>query len=277
MYIPAANLFAGGILRGGNTNFTIVSNTAGPGATVTIRIADEMLPVSIALYVNLGNNAPATIVDPNGNDADLYTMLQPTTVRAQNRYADAYLQPELEALNQFDSNNVTPTSHSPAGQAGLRALADHFRGTNPGGPARPDDYETDFFWSVYVLAGFEPQFNVDGDPDDGLTIFGHTDGGPGDPKQITMVYLEALRDRFFNALDPVGPGVTPSLLRARVTVHEIGHQLQIAMGLPDEHRDPPVYPPNIMQSDAGAAADGDFYLHPADIVTIRERIFSPGS
>jgi hypothetical protein len=231
--------------------------------------------MSATLFVNLGNAAPSVIVNPNAADPAIYSMLQPTTtVRAQNRYADAYIQPELDALNQFDSNNVTPTKQVAPARGGIRGVYDAFRGAGQG---RPNDYETDLFWSVYVATGFEPTDRDHGDPPEATTsiISGATDEGAGRPKQISVSFLESQRDVFFN---PQAPNVPPTLtlanIRSRITVHEIGHQLQLAVGLPDEHR---FTNDDIMHFNVITVPDEAFFLHPADIAAARNRVASPGA
>lgn len=279
IYIPEANFFVNGLLRDGLDNYPIVAHTVGANAKVTVMTGGlRMFGTNITLFANLaGTGLPAPLIDPN-SDANVYDMLQPGTLRAQNRYADAYLEPELDALNAFDSNNVTPTSHKAPGPNSLRSLANGFRGTSPGAPPRPADYETDVFWSVYVVTGYEPAFAFEGDPDDQeMIISGATDGDAGATKEISLIFLETLRDRFFNANSRVGDGVTPTQLRTRVAVHEIGHQFQLAVGQPGEHWDPKSFPLNIMSPDAGSAPPTLFFLLPADVVTLRRRTTSPGS
>ena len=60
-------------------------------------------------------------------------MAQPSLVRAENRFADAYLQPDYQALAAFDSADVTPAYHLQATPAALKAELDPFLNRTPDG------------------------------------------------------------------------------------------------------------------------------------------------
>lgn len=274
-WFERANEYQGGIFRIGGTNYPIVSNTSNglgtPNDTVTITANAAPNPGAFSIYQDdygaQGNEAPVRKVDVN-DDSNLYDMLQASTRRDLNRYADAYLEPERNALSGFNSNNVTPVSHLPATVSDIQSWANPFRGTSPGTQARPADYETDVFWVVYVATAYEPRSHHAGDAGLGWAL-GITDGDPGQFKQISVVYLETIRDAFYEA-QPV-PGLTLPELLARVAAHEIGHQFQIA-STPDEHRDG-----TLMDGNAASVAGASFYLDFADIIALRNRISSPGS
>jgi hypothetical protein len=152
----------------------------------------------------------------------------------------------------------------------LREIADPFRGTRPSGPPRPADYETDLFWSVYVVTGFEPAPERDQDPDPQTGALGLTDG---DQRQMSIVFFEAIRDGAASRQLTLPPAAE---IRRRTTVHEIGHQFHLAADLPaaaGHHRENPA---NIMMAAESIRIPGDqFYFAAADIVALRRRIHSP--
>jgi len=244
----------------GDGTLSIVSNTR---RTITVQTSTTVtIGEGLAtVFIKLGSTTPTLLVDPSENRGN-YDMLSGTTVRVNNRYADAYIEPELHALDAFDSA-LPPAGHVP----GLEAY-DAYRGTTPGGPPRPRNYETDFFWSVYVAAIYEPEFEIDND-DIGF-LAGATDLRT---MEVTVIYGEVVRD-----LTAVNTGNSPSdfALAALTVAHEVGHQFDLAAGQANFHRDPREWPVNIMSSGRFLLTDEDLYFHPIDVSALRSTVHSPG-
>ena len=252
----ALNEYEGGTLRINNIAYPVLGNTEGPGAnfliaslagipTGTFQVFQDDFTPDGTLRVNLND------------DSHLYDYLQSTTKRSQNRFADAFMEPELHALDMFDSNDVTPTYHISNLMNEVISISSGFRGTSPGAPPREADYETNVFWSVYVSTGFECHRHLDGDPGNERMVLGLTQS------DSSFVFLEPLRDG--NPNDPQADGV----VRAQVTVHEIGHQFHVAHGpleeVRNEHREDPI---NIMASTV-PQPDLLFYFYVSDVAYLR--------
>jgi hypothetical protein len=279
------NDYAGGVLRIDGQNYPILSNTRGENARFIVQAAQEVPLGPVEVYQDdfvsegAGDLPPVPrISQPTA--IGFYDFAQVSTTRDNNRFADAYLEAEYNALNAFDSNDVTPVSHFPDMPDQYALIADPYRGQAPGSPARPADYETSVFWVVYVLAGYEdtPRFDYDGRE----TEFGPEEAHLGGTDrriqdrvegEVTVVFTEAIRDVAATS----GTTLTEASLRARTVVHEIGHQFGLAVGpgVVGGHRDAPAAP-NIMSSATSQVSAAQFYFHPADIVDLRRRVRPPG-
>jgi len=281
--ITTGNEYAGGILRVGGVNYPILYNTSGQNAEVTIQSFAQPAVGAVEIYQDDftadGNDGPVSrIYTPD--IANFYDFQQVSTVRSNNRYADAYLQPEYNALAAFNSDNVTPVSHFPDLGDEYAAIADPYRGTSPGNAARPADYETALFWSVYVLAGYEEMYRFDYDGEDAQSqqeggVLGGTDARVANQieGEVSVVFTETIRDVATSA----GATLTEVVARARTVVHEIGHQFGLSRGAPgNPHSDAPDFAANIMSSRTGEVPADLFYFLGADIVYLRKRIQSPG-
>jgi hypothetical protein len=229
---------------------------------------------NLDIWVAINNNEPTVLTDPTRDD-NLYDMLQASTTRANNRYADAYLEPVLTSLSTYSQIEVTPANHVvQRTDRGLDAVFDKFRGPDP----RPTDppYKTDLFWSVYVSTAFEPHFLNSNDgvrAGEGTTLgtshFGNT---------LSAVFLETIRDATASAYAlNQGPRISEAVQRARTTVHEIGHQFDIAANVRPEDREHRNDRANIMHETTSEVPDASFYLHRDDIVALRKRVASPGA
>jgi len=76
--------------------------------------------------------------------------------------------------------------------------------------------DTDDFWVVYLLAGWQPQTGDDNDPNEATSVVGQSD--PGIIKEnMGIIYVETLRES--ETLPP-----TPRINEEHTVVHEIGHQ-----------------------------------------------------
>jgi hypothetical protein len=202
-------------------------------------------------------------------------MLRPSTSLIRNRYASAYIQPEYRALAGFRSDNVPLTYHTADTDADLANVCDRFRGANPADPdplrrTRPANFETDLFWSVYVCTGFEeiPERDRDGDTSGRM-------GSTQSTNHITIVFTETIRD-----VVAQNPSLSEFVLQARVTVHEIGHQFNIAFGAgvdpaDPEHRNTPPNS-NIMYVDVSTVPVEKFFFAAEDVAALRLRRQSPG-
>jgi len=150
----------------------------------------------------------------------------------------------------------------------MRDIAEPFRGTSPGGAPRPNNYETPYFWSVYILAAYESRYNFDTDSNGTGAILGATDA---EQYQLSVVYVEPIRDvaSYYGVL-------TEAEARARTTIHEVAHQFNLVEAGPDEedpsHRNDGL---NIMNSSTRTVPENLFYFHEIEIVSLRNRILSP--
>lgn len=258
-----AGEYTGGLLEvAGGPPLPITGNTSGSNAVFSVT---GTLPPEGAVIVYQDDY----VVNPQGLavtqvnteiDANLYDLLQETPDQKKNRFADAYMQPELNTLDQFDSL-IPALTHVPWTIDGFEQLVDSHRGTKPPG------YETELFWVAYVSTAFEGPEENDNDPTGGETYM----GGTTITNTISLVLMEATRD----AVDtppkyPHVPDLATGL--ARVTVHEVGHQF-LSGGLPQgEHRDSP---DNIMDTEPFDVAPGDYYFASEEVATYRMRVESP--
>jgi hypothetical protein len=121
------------------------------------------------------------------------------------------------------------------------------------------------YWGVYVSTALEADYLLTGDPNTTKRLFGLTDLND----QMSMIFLETIQDQ--------GQWVdfTPAQNRSAVTVHEVGHQFDLAFGVPanaDWHRDDP---PNIMSGEIAVHAQ-EYYFHEIDVAHMRDEINGPG-
>lgn len=116
----------------------------------------------------------------------------------------------------------------------------------------------------FVSTAFQGKLGNDGDPDAGANdLFGCTSGVGG---EIALVFLEPIRDQVtWNTTLPRNPD---ALLRAMVTVHEIGHEfgLDHIMGGAAT---------SIMSIDASTIPDAEFYFSAKSINDLRNTSTSP--
>lgn len=214
--ISTANAYEQGILRttADGKNYNIIGNIRGPGAWVDIVSATAPEAGDITIYeddwIADGDGVPTPRRSPQ-DDQNLYDFMKAAaTVRTQNRYADAYLEAEYNALNNSDSNNVTSIPHGP-----------DFVTVNKFNDTRFDGNETDFFWAVYVCAAYEPEVNLDNDPNSESSEYGVTDSND----LISLIYVETTRDVALELQ------IAEAEARARNTAHEVGHQFDLALAL----------------------------------------------
>lgn len=179
--------------------------------------------------------------------------------------------------------------HAPLFPPLITAQFDKFRGQTPGGPARAANYETDLFWAAYVTTAFEPPFQVDDDGTGlGLPVSGVTDGierqpnsGIYFPGEISLVFVDTIRNKFRAVVQ--NPPFTDATQRARVTVHEVGHQFGLVSSVefnpadPFHRPGPPTGPANMMMLDPERIPDSQFVFHVDDIASLRLRQRSPGT
>jgi len=131
------------------------------------------------------------------------------------------------------------------------------------------------FWTVYVSTAFEASPAgvlankiIDNDPGNQAnagSLLGITDS---QAKQISLVFLESVRDRAATVGLPFATEV------ARNGVHEVGHQFNIAR-VPRHHRPDP---DNIMYGGGiESVTDANFIFNPNDLAYLRLESRSPGS
>ena len=243
-----------------NAKVTVESAAAIPLGAMTIYEDDFAPPAGDPIGL------PVTIVDTadDGRNAAMYGFVQDTTIRRNNRYADAYLAPRTDTLDAFDS--VIPSDPSLGTADALRAVY-----ANHSGAA---SIESDLFWAVHVYSAYESLTISDFDPNGEPAEMGQTvtdeDGGPF---VSSAIYLEAIRDRF-----PVVEGVafmSESEYSAAVTAHEIGHQFDLStVSTTSIHADDE---PNVMSSGSIIVADFRYYFLAEDVAALRSRTSSPGA
>jgi hypothetical protein len=260
--------YAGGIIRIANVNYPVDDNGTGNGMNLidivtSVPLPITNLPVSFEIFeddfeVN-GNQYPTrrTIVD-TGNHMFVYDLLQPVPTRTSNRFADAYMQPDLMVLNQFDS--LVPATPKIESEGAAALLLKANAGSRP--------YKSPVFWTAYVSTAFEFEATRDADPND---FEDGVNGGTYDEDDIfelgTLIYLETRRDTHNKE-----PGTSPDFgdAIARTAVHEVAHQRFESNdpGLDDkEHR-----PENsIMRSNVVQVPVLDFYFHAQDVRTLRHK------
>jgi hypothetical protein len=94
------NEFQGGFIRNGHHVYEILNNDAKGNLTARKMDASQPLPHEVAvLSISLGNAVPKSRLDPSSfNPTDqhpgIYSMVQSTTDRSENRFAVSYLQPK---------------------------------------------------------------------------------------------------------------------------------------------------------------------------------------
>jgi hypothetical protein len=212
-----------------------------------------------------GNAAPTPAIDTAALPTDLYDFMLVSTVRANNRFADAYIQPEYADLSSYTNDNVTSQTHTST-QDDLNVI-NGFRQSSAQGQ------ETSTYWVVYVCAAYQPARNADHDP--------NVENGPRGETwlndQVSLVYLESVRDL---SVTP-WPGELPiglAELEARVAVHEVGHQFGLAAprghDYNNRHRNDRA---NIMNRSTGSVPLGTFWYDPIEIDAMRSRVNSPGT
>ena len=245
-----------------------------PDAKITVTSSDEIAPGGATLYDDDfkvpdddGHGTPFQIVDTAnvGRNAALYKFVEDSTVRHINRFADAYVAPRLDTLDQFDS--VIPSD--PAISNTEEVVSLH---ANHAGSA---GIRNELFWAVYVASAYEPGTTTDNDSDDEASTRGDTVSGvddAGNEVAISVVYLETIRDHAVDALVGIWTGPDYS---AAVTTHEIGHQFSLSSVGENQHADDG-FDPNLMSSGAKIVFDFQLYFLSEDILAIRKRILSPG-
>jgi hypothetical protein len=276
--LALANEYQGGFLHTPTIDYPIVSNTAGvPGGnTVTITlppgVAGPPAPGVVTLYQDDFQAAGILRINPN-NDAHLYDMMDNSTVLDANKFAAAYIEPEYTDLQPFATAAVTATPHIRNENEGLR---DAFESSRQSAP-----YESNLYWAVYVSTAFEGDYENSNDPFMNKLLLGVTEG---DQKQISAIFLETIHDVFLTPPpprpgDPPPLGLTEGDIRARVTVHEVGHQFGLAFGVPPADPGFPSHrniPPNIMSTRQSIVPPADYVFYSTDIAHMRDRISSPG-
>jgi hypothetical protein len=159
------------------------------------------------------------------NDDDLYGMLQASTILSKNPYAAAYLEPELNDLNSFDSI-LTATPHVYTDISTTLEIANTTQAVVNVYSAYNGSltFETDLYWTIYVSTAFECDALGDGDPDneDAPDYFHSCVGYTGISSTMrgALVFMESQRDDYVRSTHSY------SLADAmtETTVHEIGHE-----------------------------------------------------
>jgi len=259
--MAAQELVGGVLLFSLSTDaFQITANTT---TTITFDIgnAAEPEPASFLLYRPLGAAVPETIVDPSQDADGMYDLLQATANLNQNKFAIAYLQPVLSSLDSFDSDPneantlVSATPHLSNVVQEAETVLNPYRGSH--------NVETPLFWVVYVSTGYETIRGRGGDPSGEGYAFGSSS------LNMSVIYLEAIRD--FSVDHPALSELTG---RARVTVHEIAHQFDVAR-TNSGHR--PSESDIMFEGLAPNIEDKAWNFHVVDIAWLRSFTKSPSS
>lgn len=252
-----ANEYKSGIFRVGDKNFNIVGNTADGAFTVAVR-SDGVVPTLNADATVFqddwgadGDKIPQTIADTSKVDG-VYSALQESFDNGKNRYADAFIMPQLSTLNQFDSR-IPARTHAPDDALAIAGWLTQYQGSK--------NLETDYFWAVYVTTAFEPSAGEDADPRTG----GGGILGVAVPGGLSLIYLGEFADPDYEFAAHVLP---------TTTAHEIGHQLGLAggsSGVEGFHRE---NPPNLMSAES-TSIETDTYFVATDVFYLVTRIKSP--
>lgn len=244
---------------------SIVSHTTGAGTSITVQAQQQPIQqgANVILVRPVSHEAPTTIVDPS-DDGHLYEMMQASTVRAENRFADAYFEPRTDTLDAHISD-VPGVTHLADNAVDFPQVFNPLRSAE----------KTKLFWTVQVSTAYEGRASKDLDPQtEGNSVLAFSNN------YSTAIFLETIRD-----LADLLRATSESEMIARTTVHEVGHQFDIA-AVPLEHRDDV---PNIMMSGilvdnnndpiGGSLLipDNQFYFAAADIAFLRMREQSPGA
>lgn len=223
------------------------------GDVVEVYSDDYTLPANPNPGGPLPSDQPLIRVDPSSQFVydGMYQFLRPGTDRSTNRLADAYLEPDYNALSQFDSTLAPKT---------------HFNSTDWSDLVDPQregkDFESDLFWVTYVTSGYELNRLNDGDG-----------GGAGAHERVTrgrthhqdsaVVAVEAIWDSLGA---PTQARFVEQL--GKTTLHEIGHELGIG------HRNDGE---NVMHPYTEVVSMAKFFFNSIDVSTMRMRTASPGS
>jgi hypothetical protein len=241
---------SGGLLFGGVPIFVTTKTKPGTGPVTLYQ--DDMKWI--------GNDPPTPRANTQ-DDSNLYDLMKKSPDRDLNRYADAYIEPEYAALDRFDSNDLTSYPHFNGESAANWEAIDPFRGT------RNADSENPVFWVVYVSTAYEPESSEDNDPAGELATTGTTRR----THEPSLVYVEVGRDMIASGEVLLGENVA----RARTTVHEVGHQFDLARIGPEVERSHR-RGESIMRAFTLRLPDNRFYFHSYDVVHMRQRYSSPG-
>jgi hypothetical protein len=261
--IGTENRYAGGLLRLGNKNYAIDENTAGNMVTVRSNVVLPAGPVTLyeddfATPVGTPDAEPVARVNTE-DDVVMYDFMNTTTLRSQNRFADAYIVPVRDTLDQFRSF-VASTPHV-SETNDLLSLYGQSAGTNAPGS------RTNLFWVVYLTSAYEPVASNDFDPEQSENAeLGASVGQTADANYASFVFYETIRDYAPSSF----PG---SIALAATAIHEVGHQFGLSR-TENGHRDDIQ---NIMMSNPlSNATNNTFYFHPEDIADLREQYEGPG-
>lgn len=212
-----------------------------------------------------------------------------TTNRNENRFADAYVEPEYEDLAQFHSINdgkrvdvleefrngaqLKDETHASNGEF----ISDHWDKINEvrGSTA----FESDLFWVSYVTTGFEPLGLNDHDPKlSQSTTFGAVGGfttplAHENTNETSIVFVETLRDQALST-----DLANYAELLAYATAHEVGHQFNLADGLLPQydHHDPSGTSLMSVLNLGQTKKLIERFLASQDVSAIRSRVRSPG-
>lgn len=298
--------YAGGILRINGKNFVIHGNTPSIRGGLAFLASIETLgnpgKGEFTIFQDDfkfdGNNAPTEKVNTE-DDSALYQLMKAGTVdRNVNRYADAYLEPEYEALKEFASNDKKKDSFVES-IPHFEVTAEDLAKLNKARATSKPGAETDLFWTTYVTTGYEAGKEFDSDPIGELPVLGLTFasfGGFVIPKlsdsQMSVILFETARDdlvqrvRIQQALNPQQKPKTKeefdrlfNQTLSQITVHEVGHQFGLVReqdmprGSTFKHRSDV---PNIMHAEIKDSTLDNFFFDPIEISALRVRRRSPG-
>ncbi len=177
--------------------------------------------LSVWRHVHVEVDAPAGIsIDP--------LMLAGTTNRQQNRFADAYLEPEYDAINKAGTGiNSTALAGSPFSLKPDSSFSDAAQ-ASVAAAINSGAKESDVFWVAYVGAGVRLSENAGAE---GIAAGVTANNVSAKPFDYSVIF-DADITAFFTAAN------TPEVV-ARTAVHEVGHQLLQPGGAgadPDGHQ-----------------------------------------
>ena len=249
---------------------------------------DDFTNIDLDHPLGISNDEPTTRIDPsdvvNTNDR-FYHFLQNSVNRAENRFADAYMVPRLDTLDEFDSSEADPESfvesvpHLTEGEGDVSLILQaSYAGS--GLLAGDDHYEVNpAFWATWVTSAYEFDPDRDGDgAEAGVLGVAKSAEGFEMPFGVFM-FVESLRDASQGDMVFTDLATGRDNFFSAVTTHEIAHLFNISReSVSDPHLDKAIYGENIMIAHLDEiTSENNFYFHGIDIASLRRNWQSPGT
>jgi len=195
--------------------FAVVHNAVGTVVDVTV---SSSVPASTASFRGLvdddiNNTSPFRVASAGDMAAD--------TSWWQDRFEKACVLPVFNQPEVSGNNDQHASFDVHIGQVGVPSEQSATRALVA---ANKQSHGEPGFWVVYQLGAFQPAYDSEFDPSTGDIGPGASSlfsGATNDSEAGTVIYAETLRE---NAENVPGAVIGVALLRAAVSVHEIGHE-----------------------------------------------------